>query len=641
MNNLRLVVFFILLFSNHVVAQTTTIDSLRLSFYRAISNKEKMEIAFQICEQRRSLNADSLYKYASIAKEIATANGDNNKVQLSAYFIACSLELKGYLDSGFVMTGNIIKHIQGKEGNADLYRKCLALKSNYLIRDNRYKEAIDLCYQLLSNGETNKDSFAQITAYCGIGWAYMEMHQFLSALPWFRKALHLSYIYPSHYYTVIYSNMAAVYGELKQYDSAEYNINIAISLARQYQTLSFLANSLNIKADIFILTHRAQQAETLLQEALSIRKKMDDPYYIVSDMGQLALYYAHNGNAKKGIGIIIDALTIARRNNITAKLPFLYQALAECYKADGNLQAYSMALEQLIVLKDSIYMVNSAEAIAKLNTKYELQKKENIIIRQKLELVRKDYWMYGALLILLFIISFSIVLFNSYKKRAKLKLHWLLEQEKTNAQHEVKVAEENERKRIAADLHDNLGAYAASIASNIDNITNNDEHLEDTAIRELRNNSLSMVSELNDTIWVLKKDTLSLTAISDRLKAFAQRLQPSYPNTRIEVVENILLDQSLPPSQAFHLFHIIQEAINNALRHSNADELVIHITETTGHWQVKIVDNGVGVSGQEKTSGNGMYNMRNRAEINGWNIQWNSIQPKGTSVEITGVSTTN
>mgnify|MGYP003390257496 CR=1 FL=1 len=100
-----------------------------------------------------------------------------------------------------------------------------------------------------------------------------------------------------------------------------------------------------------------------------------------------------------------------------------------------------------------------------------------------------------------------------------MKLERLQEEEKRLAAEAIKEAEENERKRIAADLHDSLGAYAASVVSNIEFIKQDKlDAQSSTAMQELRNNSQAMVAQLSDTIWVLKKDVRSITGISDRLK---------------------------------------------------------------------------------------------------------------------------
>jgi len=222
-----------------------------------------------------------------------------------------------------------------------------------------------------------------------------------------------------------------------------------------------------------------------------------------------------------------------------------------------------------------------------------------------------------------------------YRKKQRLKLQLVQEEERRKSEKAVADAEEAERKRIAADLHDSLGAYAASITANIDHLRfTQTDSFNVTALHELRNNSMAIVSQLSDTIWALKKDALSLTTISDRIKIFVQRMQSSYPNIIIDVLETIYTDHLLAPSQAFHLFQIMKEAVNNALRHSHCTHLSIAISGDK-NWRIKISDNGKGIGDLTITEGgNGLLNMRSRAEESGWNIEWQNNQPKGTQVII-------
>lgn len=210
-----------------------------------------------------------------------------------------------------------------------------------------------------------------------------------------------------------------------------------------------------------------------------------------------------------------------------------------------------------------------------------------------------------------------------------------MQQDKMKSEQAIRDAEENERKRIAADLHDNLGSYAASIVSNI-------QHLHQTTdnaltLRELGENSQAMVSMLSDTIWALKKEKLSFTMISDRVKVMLQRLGRSYPSIQLEVIEDIEEDFLLQPSHAFQLFSIIQEAVNNALKHSHANmiSVVIH-SRKTGSAYVRVMDNGTGKVEQLESSesGNGLYNMRHRAELLHWQLSWKPNNDQGIVVEI-------
>ena len=230
------------------------------------------------------------------------------------------------------------------------------------------------------------------------------------------------------------------------------------------------------------------------------------------------------------------------------------------------------------------------------------------------------------------IIIFYLI-FSNYRKKQNLKNQLLLKEEKFSTAQAIAKAEENERKRIAADLHDNLGAYAAAIASNVDQI-GSDQNRE-TALQELKINSQSIVSQLNDTIWVLKKDNLSLTAISDRVKAFIQRISPSYPKINIDVTEHINSDILLPPAHAFHLYQVTKEAIINSLKHSLAKNVRVCF-EGEGQWKITISDDGTGMSELNKKmgSGNGVENMKNRSKEAGWKINWFSDDPQGTTVII-------
>ncbi|WP_315814824.1 sensor histidine kinase [Paraflavitalea speifideaquila] len=203
------------------------------------------------------------------------------------------------------------------------------------------------------------------------------------------------------------------------------------------------------------------------------------------------------------------------------------------------------------------------------------------------------------------VLLMAFMFFRDYRKKQRQKMQQAIDKEKTLAVKAVADAEENERKRIAADLHDNLGAYAASIASNLDIIqTNGISEENKTALEELNNNSQTMVAQLSDTIWALNKDTLTLTAISDRIKVLLNRIRKSHSGIDMEVIEHIELDRALPPTQAFHLFQVIQEAITNAVKHSGGNQVWIEVTGNT-NWRVSVADNGKGMMNEINQAGRG------------------------------------
>lgn len=639
------VIFFLfasMVSAGYTTAQTKTIDSLRGKLGITADENEKLKIVFALCEQRSSLNTDTFYHYAVIARQLSERPLASSDTALADYFLSNYLVKTGNIDSAMSITEKYLRVLK-YTSNKNLYLKFMLQKGQVYIKTDRYKEALAIFYHLLTEAEQQKDLLTQMRIDNCIGWVNMEMEQSREAMNWFYKSLDTSP--PSAEAAdsaVIYSNMAAVYNDLHINDSAEFFVNRSIALNRKSQSnLQYLANSLAIQAGIFIDTKQTALAEASLNEAVQVRKQIGDPFYIVSDMTQLAEFYVHNGEPAKGIQICNEGIAMARQYGLSSKLQILFDALAESYKAAGDMVNYSATLEKIIALKDTMYKKNSAEALAEIQGKYDLQKKENIIVNQELSLVKKNYLFYGSLIFLVFAVVISILIFNNYRRKQRMKMRLMLEAEKLSASKAVEHAEEKERKRIAADLHDNLGAYAASIAANLDHISpvQMDKESED-ALLELRSNSQSIVSQLSDTIWALKKDALLLTAISDRIKIFIQKIQLSYTDIKFDVAENISTDHLLPPSQAFHLFQVMKEAIINALKHSGCHHVVIEISGNL-NWSVVIKDDGrgLGEDNKVKEGGNGLANMKARSKDAGWKIDWLPNKPQGTRVSIE--STTN
>ncbi len=257
---------------------------------------------------------------------------------------------------------------------------------------------------------------------------------------------------------------------------------------------------------------------------------------------------------------------------------------------------------------------------------------ESIFKRTIEIIVEPPFWQTWWFKILITVIAITIIVLavrqylnNRYQKRLNaLKLT-------QEVQHE--------RERISHDLHDNLGAYAAAIASNISTIQINNYSTNRAVFNQLKNNSQSIINQLSDTIWALNKEHIYLTAVSDRFKVFLQKIRPNYPYVNIEIKESILNDELLSPANALHLFRMMQEAVNNALKHSDGNDIFIELTSNK-NWIVIIKDNGKGMPDDEKLFyGNGVSNIKTRSKAAGWNVQWISEPQNGTEVIIT--STTN
>src|SRR5665647_3718127 len=123
-----------------------------------------------------------------------------------------------------------------------------------------------------------------------------------------------------------------------------------------------------------------------------------------------------------------------------------------------------------MALKDTMYAANSAEAMAEMSARYNLEKQEKLITLQKLAIAKKNYLFYGSLLLLAFTFLMAWLLFRGYRKNQQIKLLKMQTEEKRLASRAVISAEENERKRISRDLHDNIGAYTTVLMANTEQL---------------------------------------------------------------------------------------------------------------------------------------------------------------------------
>ena len=241
-----------------------------------------------------------------------------------------------------------------------------------------------------------------------------------------------------------------------------------------------------------------------------------------------------------------------------------------------------------------------------------------IFSKQILIVIHPPWWRtwWFRTLAALFIAFLIALIVWQYNRRSYLKKIRALQ-----VQQEV----QQERERISRDLHDNLGAYVAAIAANVNRVqeaNDADDKEASLALNELQANSQSIIAQLHDTIWALNKKEIALTAISDKFKIFLRNIGPTYPGIDISVKEAIETDIVLSPVNALHLFRIMQEAVNNAVRHSSCRNITVSI-ESTANWKVSIIDDGSGMDVLTKSSaGNGLKNIRQRAKEAGWVVEW-------------------
>lgn len=629
---IRLFIFFAALGCHSMLwGQNKTIDSLRYIIYHHSKPALQLKALVKMTPNYQDMPNDSLKKYALTGMALAKKLDDSISYDVCRTGLAYYLSRDEQHDSAMLIADDLLKSYNHRDGFNRMKGELLALKMRLLTRNFKTTQIITLSLKNLASLQQRNDTFGATIAMNAIAWQYLEMENYTEAKKWLFLALEQP-LPPDELkkYNSIYSNLALAYNHLKQTDSAYYFIALAIKYGRQYETLNYLANSLNFYSNILMDDGRLKDAEKAILESLEIRKKIGEPFYTAFNQSMLARFYAKTNQAERGIATCQETIEYAKKKNILSKLPQLYEVLAECYAAAGNLPKQVETMKWYLKIKDSLYTLNTAQLLTEASAKYDVQKKENQILQQRITITQKNYAIISIIGLTCVLMISGIALYMGYKKRQQLKMEQALALKEQEAKLNIIATRASERRRIAADLHDNLGAYAAALHANV-------EHLGELLpekpkpVKQMEKNLQSMLGELSNTIWVLQKESRELIDIFDKLKRWGQQLQENYSHIHIEFKESYTHEWVLTPAVSLHTFYIAQEAINNAFKHSKASLISVALNSDENRWQLEILDNGIGLQVKTEDGGNGLKNMENRASQAGLLINLLSTET-GTKV---------
>jgi signal transduction histidine kinase len=195
------------------------------------------------------------------------------------------------------------------------------------------------------------------------------------------------------------------------------------------------------------------------------------------------------------------------------------------------------------------------------------------------------------------------------------------------------VGADEERTRIARDLHDRIGQSLAYLAFELDRIVARDAKGDDVngALMQLRNDIRGVIREVRDTLYDLRTDVSEGSDISETLEAFADRLRE-----RSTLQIDLFCDRGprLPILQEREMWRIAQEALVNVERHANARRIQVRWRCDGRSAALEVVDDGDGFPPGKagRLDSYGMIGMRERASSIGATLDIMSAPGKGTAV---------
>ncbi|HEX7845548.1 MAG TPA: ATP-binding protein [Chitinophagaceae bacterium] len=189
------------------------------------------------------------------------------------------------------------------------------------------------------------------------------------------------------------------------------------------------------------------------------------------------------------------------------------------------------------------------------------------------------------------------------------------------------------RNNIASDLHDDIGSTLNSI-SIYSEVAKQQADKEIPALDLIGSNSRKIIESMSDIVWTINPENDSFEKIIVRMRSFAhQVLKAKKIEYTFEADEKLNLI-SLPMQVRKNFYLVFKEAITNLVKYSGASKVSISLNEADKMIILKVRDNGIGIPENPETQGNGLMNMKRRAEEIKAKLNLISANGEGTGVEL-------
>ena len=195
-----------------------------------------------------------------------------------------------------------------------------------------------------------------------------------------------------------------------------------------------------------------------------------------------------------------------------------------------------------------------------------------------------------------------------------------------------------ERLRISRELHDEVGATLSGIAmySHLakEQIKANQTTEIEKSLNIMQQSTGAMVNKLNDIVWLINPDQDTLQKLIGRLEEYAIDMA-AIKNIKVKItVPDKIAEINLPIDSRRNIYLFCKEAINNAVKYSQATKLELSAIEIKGSMEFAVRDNGRGFDTTMVRRGNGLVNMQKRADAIGAKLILESKENEGASISL-------
>ncbi|MEM6781832.1 MAG: histidine kinase [Pseudomonadota bacterium] len=567
---------------------------------------------------------EALLQFKAFLKHVDNVSSEDSLKTMLFNRAAVSYTMSGKPDSALVIF-NMAEEYALKSGSERLLGVVLVGKGNASGRIGEFSEPSVLYRRALTIFLETNDIYNIITVKNNLAILYSQNAFYQEAQKERQEAIELSLKHDEKDVLAwLYYNSAADYRMMGEEKKRIHHLRQAIAYNTGEYKLQFEPVLLCDLVIALAENDSLQEAEKYFSvfEGKPERHTMDEQRY-VEMLKQLALA---KGDLESSLIYAKKHLQLAVTHKAFVEIMNAEKFLADVYDGIGDQRYAQQHLLNYYHIKDSLSSIQNVKSLTYYQTLYETEKRDHQIEAQKndIELLasenrsKNQLMLFGGVGLLG---VFSIVVLIRKRNAARNKQQML-----ENFSRELINAQEGERTRVARELHDGVGQRLTLLTRKIKATGNTDlSHFSSGIMEELRDISRGLYPVTIESFGV----TSAIKAMIDEIDAYSD----IFFTYEIDDV-----DKYMNRVNALHYYRIIQELLNNIVKHAEARAVFIDIKVKTRNIETTIRDNGKGVEyfkKYPKSSSIGMKTLVERAKILGSDFRIDAKPTKGTSVNLT------
>lgn len=492
-------------------------------------------------------------------------------------------------------------------------------------------KALEYYQKALKTAESTNDKESISHVLKNIGVLYVSWKKFDEAFNYYYEAEKLA-IETGNKELIAdcQNNKGIIYEQQKNYSKALSAYKIALDLYKEKKIPEKISMALSNIAIVYKFQKNYPEAINYNLKAISIAEKQDDKWTMSATYNNIGNLYGEMADYKKAIEYCEKALKIAKEIDAGEIIWSTYDSMADASaKAGDYKKAFDFQKLSFTEFKDFLNK-ESAKQLSELNVKYETEKKQNLINRQKFEIKQKNVWLiFGGLLFLISVI-FAYFIYRNYQHKQDKKLQNEIFRQKELETKALFEGEQNERIRIARDLHDSVGQMLSLVKMNL---SSQEQTVENENIQNLVDKTISEVRTISHN---LIPEELNF-GIFPALENLAEKVNSS-SSTKMELnIPDEIKVLKFQKQNELSIYRIVQEVVNNMIKHADASAINLSIRKLDKSLIINIKDNGKGLDENSisNSSGIGWKNINARVNMMDGKMKIESEKLAGTQIEIT------